>query len=54
MWDKNKEGHYHIGFYWDKKKAVSNVSLKKSPHFHPLKYKNRKILALYFHKDLEK
>jgi len=54
LWDKDEEGHYHLGFYWNNKKAVSNVSSKKSPNFHPIKYKNRKILALYFHKELEK
>jgi hypothetical protein len=54
LWDKDKTGHYHIGFYWNKKRAVSNVSSKKSPNFHPLNYKNRKILAFYFHKELEK
>jgi len=54
LWDKDEEGHYHLGFYWNNKKAVSNVSSKKSPNFHPIKYKNRKILAFYFHKELEK
>ncbi len=54
LWDKDKEDHYHLGFYWNNKKAVSSVSLKKSPNFHPLKYENRAILSFYFHKDLEK
>jgi len=54
LWDKGKHGHYHLGFYWNKKKAVSNISSKKSPSFHPLKYENRKTLAFYFHKELEK
>jgi hypothetical protein len=54
LWDKNKKGHYHLGFYWDKNKAVSNVSPKKSPNFHPLNYQGRKILAFYYHKELEK
>jgi hypothetical protein len=43
-----------LGFYWDKNKAISNVSSKKSPNFHPLNYKRRKILAFYYHKELEK
>jgi len=54
LWDKDKDGHYHLGFYWDKNKAISNVSSKKSPNFHPLNYKRRKILAFYYHKELEK
>jgi hypothetical protein len=53
LWDKNKRGHYHLGFYWDKNKAVSNVSSKKSPNFHPLNYQGRKILTFYYHKELE-
>jgi len=52
LWDK-KNGHYHIGFYWDKNKAVSNNSFKKIPSFHNLNYQDRKILDFYFHKDLE-
>jgi len=54
LWDKDKTEHYHLGFYWDKNKAVSNVSLKKSPNFHSLNYKGRKILAFYYHKELIK
>jgi len=52
LWDK-KNGHSHIGFYWNKNKAISNSSIKKSPIIHPLNYQNRKILAFYFHKELE-
>ena len=54
LWDKNNEGHYHLGFYWDKEKAISNVSFQKSPFFHSLKYQNRKILAFYYHQELER
>jgi len=54
LWDKNKNGHYHLGFYWIKNKAVSNVSSKRSPNFHPLNYQGRKILAFYYHKKLER
>jgi len=53
LWDKNKTEHYHLGFYWSKNKTVSNISSKKSPNFHSLTYKNRKILIIYFHKELE-
>jgi hypothetical protein len=52
LWDK-KDGHYHIGFYWNSKKAVSNYPSKRKPLFHSLNYQNRKILAFYFHKELE-
>jgi hypothetical protein len=52
VWEK-KEGHYHIGFYWNKKLAVSNNTSKKTPTFHPLNFKNRKILFFYSHKDIE-
>jgi hypothetical protein len=52
LWDK-KKGHYHIGFYWNKNKAISNSSIKKSQIIHTLNYQNRKILAFYFHKELE-
>lgn len=51
LWDK-KNNHYHIGFYWDKKRAVSNISKKRKPSFHSLKY--RKILAFYSHEEIEK
>jgi hypothetical protein len=54
LWDKNKTGHYHLGFCWDKNKAISNVSSKKSPNSHPLNHQGRKILAFYYHKELEK
>jgi len=52
LWDK-KSAHFHIGFCWNKNKAISNSSSKKSPIIHPLNYQNRKILAFYFHKELE-
>lgn len=52
VWDKNKNGHYHIGFYLGKGKAVSNDSKKRVPRIHSSRYKNRKIIAIYFHKSL--
>jgi hypothetical protein len=54
LWDKNKTGHYHLGFYWSKNRAVSNVSYKRSPQFHYINYQKRKILAFYYHEELEK
>jgi len=52
VWDQ-RNGHYHIGFYWNNKKAVSNYPSRRKPLFHSLNYQNRKILAFYFHKELE-
>lgn len=52
VWDK-RYNHYHIGFVWGKNKAVSNSANKKVPISHNLYYQNRKILAFYFHKELE-
>jgi hypothetical protein len=54
LYEAGKNGHYHLGFYWDKNKAISNVSLKKSPNFHELNYQGRKILEFYFHNELDK
>jgi hypothetical protein len=54
LWDKNKNGHYHLGFYWGKNIVVSNSTLNKAPVFHSLDYHRRKILAFYYHKELEK
>jgi hypothetical protein len=54
LYEPGKQGHYHLGFYWSKNKAVSNVYYKRSPQFHPLNYQRRKILAFYYHKELEK
>lgn len=54
LYEPDKHGHLHLGFYWSKNRAVSNVSSKKSPNFHHLNYKRRKILAFYYHKELEK
>jgi hypothetical protein len=54
LYEPGKDGHYHLGFYWSKNRAVSNVSSKKSPNSHPLNYQKRKILAFYYHKKLEK
>ena len=54
LYEPGKHGHYHLGFYWSKNKAVSNVSYKRSPQFHPLNYQGRKILVFYYHEELEK
>jgi hypothetical protein len=54
LWDKNKTGPHHLGFCWDKNKAISNVSSKKSPNSNPLNHQGRKILTSYYHKELEK
>jgi len=54
LWDKNKNGHYHLGFYWKNNIVVSNSTLNKAPVFHSLDYNRRKVLAFYFHKEIEK
>jgi len=51
LYEPGKHGHYHLGFYWNKNRAVSNVYYKRSPQFHPLNYQGRKILAFYYHKN---
>lgn len=51
VWE-NRNNHYHLGFYLEKNKAISNFSSKGVPLIHKLN-NNRKIIAIYFHKDLE-
>jgi len=51
VWEKRND-HYHLGFYLEKNKAISNFSSKGVPLVHKLN-NNRKIIAIYFHKDLE-
>ncbi|BCX15728.1 MAG: hypothetical protein KatS3mg097_620 [Candidatus Parcubacteria bacterium] len=53
VWGFGKDGHKHIGFYIGKGKCVSNVSNKKKPLIHTLKYKDKKIETIYFHNDLK-
>ncbi|GIW67505.1 MAG: hypothetical protein KatS3mg096_373 [Candidatus Parcubacteria bacterium] len=53
IWDKEKSGHLHVGFYLGNNKAASNSSSKRMPIVHSLHYQGRKILAVYFHNSLE-
>lgn len=53
VWDKDKHGHKHIGFYIGKNLAVSNSSTKKVPTKHDLHYRGRKIIGIYFHPKLK-
>ena len=53
IWDKNKAGHLHVGFYLGNNKAVSNSSLKRTPTIHLLNYQGRKIIDIYFHDALK-
>lgn len=53
IWEAGKHGHRHIGFYLGKNKAVSNSPKTRTPTIHSVNYENRKIEAIYFHKDLE-
>lgn len=54
VWERHpRDNHFHIGFYWQKNKAVSNVSRLGKPYIHDIMYQNRKIEAIYFHDDLK-
>jgi hypothetical protein len=57
VWEKKKfsDGyHFHIGFYWGGKKAISNSRNSKCPVLHHFTFNGkRKIIAVYFHKKLE-
>ncbi len=54
LWEK-KAQHFHVGFYLGKKLAISNISKTKKPSVHHWTYNNkRKVLAIYWHKKLDK
>jgi len=53
LWDKNENGHYHLGFYYGNKIVVSNNTFKKYPVCHRLDNRHRKVLSFYFHKELD-
>ncbi|MBI5913023.1 hypothetical protein HY839_01115 [Candidatus Azambacteria bacterium] len=58
VWEKDRDGYPHIGFYVGNNKAISYSSNKKTPVMHHFTYgvKNgkpvRKIEAIYWHKKL--
>ncbi|SRR3989339_919259 len=59
IWEKNKFfSNEHIGFYLNKKKAISNYFLKKKPFQHHFTYgtinglPKRKIIKIFWHKEL--
>jgi hypothetical protein len=47
---KNK--HYHIGFFLNSKKAVSNSSKKGYPIIHDINYQGMKIKEIYAHREI--
>jgi len=54
VWEPTlKNKHYHIGFCLNSKKAVSNSSKKRCPIIHNINYQNRKIKAIYVHKEID-
>jgi hypothetical protein len=59
LWERNKRGRRHLGFYMGNNKAVSNSSKKGYPVIHHFTYgknkKNqprRKIEEIFVHKDI--
>lgn len=54
LWEK-KEGHYHLGFYIGKNKAISNSSTLGKVKIHHLTFKNkRKIQSIFWNKKLSR
>lgn len=54
LWEKI-EGHFHVGFFWGNKKAISNSFKKRMVVIHDFKFKGkRKIEKAFWHKKLEK
>ncbi|MFH1668092.1 MAG: NlpC/P60 family protein [Candidatus Komeilibacteria bacterium] len=50
VWDYNKSGHMHIGFYLSDEVAVSNSTVKRKIHKHNPTYNNkRKIIEILRH-----
>lgn len=43
VWEKNKSGHYHIGFYVGDEMAVSNNWIKRTPVEHDFQFRNKKL-----------
>ncbi len=60
LWEKNKNGRRHLGFYIGNKKAISNSGKKGFPVIHHFTYgKNkdnqpkRKIEGIFTHSDIK-
>jgi len=52
LWQK-KEGHYHLGFYFGQKMAISNSPESRVPVIHHWTFNNsRKIIKAYSHQFL--
>ena len=43
IWEKNKSGHYHIGFYIGNDMAISNCWKERMPIEHDFKFRNDKL-----------
>ncbi len=43
IWEKNKSGHYHIGFYIGNDVAISNCWKERMPIEHDFKFRNDKL-----------
>ncbi|HNZ86526.1 MAG TPA: NlpC/P60 family protein [bacterium] len=51
VWDKNKSGHYHMGFYIGNKRAISNSEKYRCPREHHFTYMGkRKIIKVLRYK----
>lgn len=61
LWEKNKKGHKHLGFYVGNKKAVSNFYKKRHPIVHHYIYfwktrnnqPKREIEKIFTHPDIK-
>ncbi len=54
-WEKNGNGHEHVGFYIGNNKAISTSTEKLVPAKHHWKYgrDRRKIIGIYWHEKLD-
>ncbi len=43
IWEKNKSGHYHIGFYVGDNSAISNSWKERVPVKHDIEFTNEKL-----------
>lgn len=48
VWEKNKQGHEHIGFYIGDNMAISNSTKKKVPAEHHFTYNDRRQILKAF------
>jgi hypothetical protein len=48
VWEKNKSGHYHIGFYIGDNRAISNSLKYRSPQEHHYTYNGKRKIKWVF------